>query len=42
VWETQDQQEAIEGIKQGLADFEVGRFRTLEGVIAEKRAKHGL
>jgi predicted transcriptional regulator len=41
-WETQDWAEAVEGIRQGLADFEAGRFRPLEEVIAEKQSKYGL
>lgn len=27
-WELQDSQEAIEGIQQGLEDFEAGRYRS--------------
>jgi predicted transcriptional regulator len=41
-WEAEDCAEAIEGIRRGLADFEAGRFRPLEEMIADKRAKHGL
>jgi len=37
-WEAEDQAEAIEGIRRGLADFEAGRFRSLEKVIAEKQS----
>jgi hypothetical protein len=33
---------AIEGIQQGLDDFEQGRFSTFEDFIAEKNEKHGL
>jgi predicted transcriptional regulator len=36
-WETEDLAEAIEGIRRGLADFEAGRFRSLEEVIAPKQ-----
>jgi predicted transcriptional regulator len=41
-WEAQDRREAIAGIERGLADFEAGRFRPLEEIIAEKRAKYAL
>ncbi len=41
-WEAQDRREAIEGIQRGLADFEAGRFRPLEEVIAQKRTTPGL
>ena len=40
-WEAQDRREAIEGIQRGLADFEAGRFRPLDEVLAQKRAEHG-
>jgi predicted transcriptional regulator len=40
-WESQDRREAIEGIQRGLADFEAERFRSLEEIAAEKRAKYG-
>ncbi|MEM1280476.1 MAG: hypothetical protein AAGG53_10765 [Cyanobacteria bacterium P01_H01_bin.152] len=33
---------AIEGIQQGLADFEQGRCSSFEDFIAEQNAKHGL
>jgi predicted transcriptional regulator len=41
-WDAEDRAAAIEGIRRGLADFEAGRFRSLEAVIAEKREKYGL
>lgn len=41
-WEAQDRQEAIEGIRAGLADFEAGRYRSLGEVAAEKRDLHGI
>jgi hypothetical protein len=33
---------AIEGIQQGLDDFELGRFSSFEDFIAEQNEKHGL
>jgi predicted transcriptional regulator len=41
-WDAEDQAEAVEGIQRGLADFEAGRYRPLEEVIAEKQRKYGL
>jgi predicted transcriptional regulator len=41
-WEAQDHAEAVEGIRRGLADFDAGRYKTLEEVIAEKQAKYDL
>jgi predicted transcriptional regulator len=41
-WEAQDRAEAVDGIRRGLEDFAAGRFRPLDEVIAEKRAKYGL
>lgn len=41
-WEAQDRREAVEGIQRGLADFDAGRFRSLDEVIAEKQRRHGL
>jgi predicted HTH domain antitoxin len=35
-WEADDTQEAIEGIKQGLEDFEQGRFRDFEQFAEEQ------
>jgi predicted transcriptional regulator len=40
--EEQDFQEAIQGIKQGLDDFEAGRFRSFDEFSAEKRRQYGL
>jgi predicted transcriptional regulator len=36
-WEAQDSEEAIEGIQRGLADFEVGRFRSFDEFAEEQR-----
>lgn len=33
---------ALEGIQQGLDDFEQGRFSSFEDFIAEQNEKHGL
>jgi predicted transcriptional regulator len=33
-WEIQDSEEAIEGIQQGLDDFEAGRFRSFDDFAA--------
>lgn len=33
---------ALEGIQQGLNDFEQGRFSSLEDFIAEQNQRHGL
>ncbi len=41
-WQEQDSTEAIEGIKQGLDDFEVGRFRDFQEFAAEQRLKYNL
>jgi predicted transcriptional regulator len=41
-WELQDSQEAIQGIQQGLNDFDAGRFRTFEEFAEEKRRKYNL
>lgn len=35
-WEADDTEEAIEGIKQGLEDFEQGRFRDFEQFAEEQ------
>lgn len=40
-WEASDREEAVEGIRRGLADFDAGKFRPLDEVIAEKREKYG-
>jgi hypothetical protein len=34
--------EALEGIQQGLDDFEQGRFCSLEEFVAEQNQKYGL
>jgi hypothetical protein len=34
--------DGIEGIQQGLDDFEQGRFSSFEDFIAEQNEKHGL
>jgi predicted transcriptional regulator len=41
-WETQDLQEAIAGIQQGLDDFEAGRFRSFDEFAEEQRRKYNL
>ena len=41
-WERQDYQEAVEGIRQGYADFQAGRVQPAEEVFKELRVKHGL
>ncbi|MFN6559547.1 MAG: hypothetical protein RMY28_007035 [Nostoc sp. ChiSLP01] len=41
-WEFQDSQEAIDGIQQGLDDFEAGRFRTFDEFAQEQRRKYNL
>lgn len=41
-WEEQDLEEAIEGIQQGLDDFEVGRFRSFQDFAEEQRHKYKL
>jgi predicted transcriptional regulator len=40
-WERQDYQEAIEGIRQGYADFQAGRVRPAEESFEKLRVKHG-
>jgi predicted transcriptional regulator len=42
VWETQDTEEAIEGIQRGLDDFEAGRFRSFQEFAEEQRQKYNL
>jgi hypothetical protein len=37
-----EQDEAIAGIKEGLADLEAGRMRSLNAVDAELRTKHAI
>ncbi|OKH14887.1 hypothetical protein NIES592_08395 [Fischerella major NIES-592] len=41
-WETQDSEEAIKGIQQGLDDFEAGRFRSFHEFADEQRRKYNL
>ncbi|MDI9637581.1 hypothetical protein QM565_17760 [Geitlerinema splendidum] len=38
-WETQDSEEAIKGIQQGLEDFDAGNFRSLNEFAEEQRRK---
>lgn len=40
--EEQDLEETIQGIQQGLQDFEAGQFRAFEGFAEEQRKKHNL
>src|SRR5207248_4225183 len=40
-WEQQDYREAVEGIRQGYADFKAGRTQPAEEVFEELRVKHG-
>ncbi|MGK7877815.1 MAG: hypothetical protein AB4426_32280 [Xenococcaceae cyanobacterium] len=42
VWEEQDSEEAIQGIQQGLDDFEAGRFRSFQDFADEQRQKYKL
>jgi len=37
-----DREEAIVGIREGLADLDAGRVRLLDDVDAELRTKHGI
>ncbi|MEP6518692.1 hypothetical protein [Microcoleus vaginatus] len=39
-WEARDSQEAIEGIQEGLNDFEVGRFRSFDEFAKSQRTKY--
>ncbi len=41
-WEQQDYGEAVEGIRQGYADFQAGRTQPADEVFEELRVKHGL
>lgn len=41
-WQEQDSVEAIEGIQQGLDDFESGRFRDFQEFAEEQCLKHNL
>lgn len=40
--EEQDSEEAIQGIQQGLKDFEAGRFRSFQDFAEEQRNKYNL
>lgn len=41
-WERRDYEEAVEGIRQGHADFMAGRTQPAGEVFEELRVKHGL
>ena len=41
-WEKQDSEEAIQGIQQGLDDFESGRFRSFQDFADAQRSKYNL
>jgi predicted transcriptional regulator len=41
-WERQEYQEAVEGVRQGYADFQAGRVQPADEVFEELRVKHGL
>jgi predicted transcriptional regulator len=41
-WELEDSQAAIQGIQQGLEDFEAGRFRSFDDFANEQRRKYNL
>jgi predicted transcriptional regulator len=41
-WERQDFAEAVEGIRRGYADVEVGRTRPAPQVLADLRRKHDI
>jgi predicted transcriptional regulator len=41
-WEQQDYREAVEGIRQGHADYKAGRTKSTKEVFQELRDKHGL
>ena len=41
-WESQDSEEAIQGIQKGLDDFEAGQFRDFEVFAEEQRRKYNL
>lgn len=40
-WESQDYQEAVEGIRRGLDDVNAGRTRPAAEFLAEVRRKYG-
>ena len=39
-WEARDSEEAIEGIQEGLKDFELGRFRSFDEFAKSQRTKY--
>jgi hypothetical protein len=41
-WEQDDYREAVEGIRQGYADFQAGRTQSVDEAFEEVRVKHGL
>jgi len=41
-WERQDYREAVEGIRNGYADYKAGRVRPVEESFEELREKHRL
>jgi len=41
-WAEKDSEEAIEGIQQGLDDFEAGRYRSFQNFADEQRNKYNL
>jgi predicted transcriptional regulator len=40
-WERQDYEEAVEGIRRGMADVEAGRTRPAAAFLTEVRRKYG-
>lgn len=40
-WERQDFEEAVEGIRRGMADVETGRTRPADQFLTEVRRKYG-
>jgi predicted transcriptional regulator len=41
-WEEQDSEGAIQGIQQGLDDFEAGQFRSFHEFVEEQQRKYNL
>ena len=41
-WDEEDYRDAVEGIREGYADFNAGRTRRADEVFEELRVKHGL
>ena len=39
-WEARDSEEAIEGIQEGLNDFELGQFRSFDKFAKSQRTKY--